>query len=96
MTRQVVTQQTYPIIWKAFELIAYDGGGSLTFEGITQYTCKEQYSLAAINERLYQLSEQDFETLCCGEQSDQEKIASRDHVLEGAHHLLIEFWEWWS
>ena len=91
----LVTADDFPALHKAFEIVSHDGGAGC---GYPDYAVPEHHrmQLGPINAALAELSEDDLETFCIGEQTEQLAMRDRDGgtpALAWAHDLLCKFSE---
>ena len=91
----LVTADGFPALHKAFEIVSHDGGAGC---GYPDYAVPDHHrmQLGAIETALSELSDDDLETFCIGEQTEQLAIRDRDGgtpALAWAHDLLGKFSE---
>lgn len=90
----VITEQSHPTLFKAFELISHDCGRQA---GHTNYCVPDHYdALLPLAEQvlagLLKHSAEEFETLCIGEQSESQAIVQKYGLLR-TDELLQRFFE---
>ena len=79
-----LTKKNYPNLYAAFEIVSHDVDVSGPFM-IPDQLSKE---LPAMEEALSNLSPEDLETFCIGEQTDQEAILKRHPALAEVNSLI--------
>lgn len=90
----LITAESYPSIFKAFETISHDSGNQA---GHVNYAIPLSWEkqLPFIEHNLSQLllnADGDFECLCIGDEDDRTRIV-KDYKLEITDKLLQEFFE---
>jgi hypothetical protein len=89
----LVTAEDFPALHKAFEIISHDGGAGC---GYPDYAVPEHHrmQLGLIEAALAELDDDELDTFCIGEESEQIAIRDRDGgtlALAWAHDLLGKF-----
>lgn len=91
----LVTQQSYPTLFRAFETISHDVGAGA---GHTNYSVPPEWvdKLALVEKELSLLSTADLETLLIGEDSEAIAIVARSDNLLIVHKMLNAFFDDWE
>ena len=90
-----ITKEDYPHLWEACQVICYDNGAVNRYHPEkTEFELNIGPKGAETAEHgLSQLSEDDFETFCIGEESDQTEIRERIPGLQIASNILNEWFD---
>ena len=96
----MITEILYPSIWKAFKLIDYDNG-VVALRNIQQIDSPKYVTLEGFEEEDYQrvdkalseLSDDDFETFCIGEEEELLRMAEQSTGLTVANRVLAAYFD---
>lgn len=94
-----ITRETHPKLFNAMLLIDYDSGAVNRFEpASTEYHVPEPWEpyIAVAETALGTLTQQEYETFCCGDCADQEKIERRSGALQKASQFLNTWFTGWA